>query len=231
MPHTADERGMSGPWPNGAWWGRIGIDPEPPRTSSFGKREGQATMRREMSVRRTIPGALAGCALLVFGLAGCGSQATEPKATATPGATTTTSTSAPANSSSTRTTSGSSAGSSPRDLPATEADKAALVAAFVAFTHDPASDIEGTEPGSVYYAYLPSTRAYWALARFLPSATASQNSLVSLQDGGNIGIFSRQAGGGWTMLSIGGEPFCPTKSVIPSSVQGLWGLTEPGTCG
>lgn len=105
------------------------------------------------------------------------------------------------------------------------------MAAFVAFTHDPPSDIAGTEPGSVYYAYLPATQTYWAFGRFLPSPSASQRTLVSLQDGGNIGIFKQQAGGGWMMLSEGGEPFCPTKSAIPPAVQSRWGLTDPPECG
>ena len=127
-------------------------------------------------------------------------------------------------------TSATSATSPPQNLQATTADKAALVASFVAFTHDPASDIAGTEPGSVYYAYMPTTRTYWAFARFLPSPSASQRTLVSLQDGGNIGIFREQAGGGWVMLGEGGEPFCPTKSAFPTPVQALWGLTDPPAC-
>ena len=105
------------------------------------------------------------------------------------------------------------------------------MAAFAAFTHDPPSDIAGTEPGSVYYAYLPTTATYWAFARFLPSPSASEHTLVSLQDGGNIGIFRKPAGDGWMMLTVGGEPFCPTKSAIPASVQALWGLTDPPDCG
>ena len=115
-------------------------------------------------------------------------------------------------------------------LPVTAADKAALVGAFVAFTHDPASAIAGTEPGSVYYAYLPSAGTYWAFARFLPSPSASQSTLVSLQDGGNIGIFRKQAEGDWMMLAEGGEPFCPTRSAIPASVQVLWGFKDPPDC-
>jgi hypothetical protein len=104
------------------------------------------------------------------------------------------------------------------------------VAAFVQFTHDPPSDIAGTEPGSVYYAYVPSTGTYWAFGRVLPSSTASQSTLVSLQDGGNIGIFDQRSGGSWTMLSAGGEPFCPTKSDLPTAVQALWGFTDSQAC-
>ena len=170
-------------------------------------------------------------------IAGCGSSPHNPSTAKQHSATTTTLRSpttttliSPTTSSSTQTTPTTAASSSPQNLPTTAADKTALVAAFVAFTHDPASDIAGTVPGSVYYAYVPTTETHWAFARFLPSPSASQHTLVSLQDGGNIGIFREQAGGGWTMLTVGGEPFCPTRSAIPTSVQLLWGLTDPPAC-
>jgi len=179
-----------------------------------------------------------GIFLMALVIAGCGSsQADNPSAAKQHSATTTTlrpgtttPSTSPTTPSSTQTTSSTAAGSSPQNLPATAADKAALAAAFVAFTHDPASDIAGTEPGSVYYASMPITQTYWAVARFLPTRSASQHTLVSLQDGGNIGIFREQAEGGWVMLAAGGEPFCPTRSAIPTSVQVLWGLTDPSAC-
>jgi hypothetical protein len=119
----------------------------------------------------------------------------------------------------------------PENRTVSATDKQALTAAFVAFTHLPAQDIAGTEPGSVYDAYLPSTGTYWALARFSPTPTASQQTLVSLQDGGNMGIFSRRASDmTWTMLTAGGVPFCPTKTPIPPTVRSLWGLSDPLGC-
>ena len=175
-----------------------------------------------------------GIVLVALVLSACGSpHASSPPGTGGHSATTTTPGSTTTRGSPTTTSSeqtSSTANGSPQNLPATAADKANLVAAYVAFAHDPPSDIAGTEPGSVYYAYVPATATYWAFSRFLPSPSASQRTLVSLQDGGNIGIFREPAGGSWTMLAEGGEPFCPTKSPIPPSVQALWGLTDPPAC-
>jgi hypothetical protein len=176
-----------------------------------------------------------GIFLTALVLSACGSpHASSPAATEEHSTTTTTLQSPTTTSPSPTTTSpghgASTTTGSPQNLLATATDKAELVAAYVAFTNDPPSDIAGTEPGSVYYAYVPATGTYWAFARFLPSSSASQRTLVSLQDGGNIGVFRQPAGGGWTMLAEGGEPFCPTKSPIPSSVQALWGLTDPPAC-
>jgi hypothetical protein len=113
---------------------------------------------------------------------------------------------------------------------ATAADKAALTTAFAAYKQVPASEIAGTAPGSVYLATVPSTGTNWALASFLPSATASQQTEVGMQDGGGMGIFTQTAGGSWTMVSLGSEPFCPTKTAIPPAVVTLWGLTDPPAC-
>ena len=49
---------------------------------------------------------------------------------------------------------------------------AQLVSAFAAGQHLRSSDVARTKPGSVYYAFMPSTATYWALADFVPSAQA-----------------------------------------------------------
>jgi hypothetical protein len=113
---------------------------------------------------------------------------------------------------------------------ATSADKAALTAAFVAGKQIPASDIAGTTQGSVYLAKIPATGTSWALATFEPSGTASQNTLVGLQDGGSTAIFTKSAGGTWTMVGLGSFPFCPSQTKIPTDVQQLWGLSDPQGC-
>jgi hypothetical protein len=110
-------------------------------------------------------------------------------------------------------------------------DKSFLTAAFVAYTHLPAQDIAGTTPGSVYFAFDPTTGTYWALASFSPTPTAALHTQVALQDGGNIGVFSRKAGSAWTMLSTGGAvPFCVSKTQIPPGVVAVWDLSEPQGC-
>ena len=49
-----------------------------------------------------------------------------------------------------------------------------------------------------------------------------------MQDGGNIGIFSRQVGQPWKMTP-GGIPF-PCPGALPSAMMALWGLTSSGAC-
>jgi hypothetical protein len=106
----------------------------------------------------------------------------------------------------------------------------ALVAAFVSFKNVPAEQIAGTRPGTTYYAFVPSTGTYWALASFLPTSSASLQTDVSLQDGGSMGIFDEQSGEGWKMLAQGVEPFCPSRTAIPSVVLTLWGLSDVPAC-
>jgi hypothetical protein len=118
----------------------------------------------------------------------------------------------------------------PQNLVATDADKADLLTAFVAYTNLPAIELAGTEPGSVFFAYLPSTNTYWAFARFLPTTSASQSTDVGLQDGANTGIFSQPAGGTWTMLAHASVPPCYSETVLPASVQALWGFTDSPGC-
>jgi len=116
------------------------------------------------------------------------------------------------------------------NLVVTSADREALTAAFVYYKNVPAQQIAGTEPGTVYYAFVPSTGDYWALAQFLPSTTASLQTDVSLQDGGSMGIFTKPAGAGWEMVEAGVIPFCPTQTAIPPAVQALWGLRDVPAC-
>jgi hypothetical protein len=112
----------------------------------------------------------------------------------------------------------------------TSSVREALVAAFVSFKNVPAQQIEGTQPGTAYYAFVPSTGTYWALVSFLPSSSASLQTDVSLQDGGAMGIFDEQPGEGWKMLAQGVVPFCPSRTTIPSAVLTLWGLSDSPAC-
>ena len=161
-------------------------------------------------------------------LAGCGSSSTASNTTSPSGSSLPAPTSSVATSSST--TSSSAGPTGPQNLVATAADKSALTAAFVTYKKVPAQDIAGTAPGTVYYAYVPSTGTYWALASFLPTSTASQQTEVGLQDGGGMGIFTKHAGGTWTMVATGSFPFCPSQTVIPSAVRTVWGLSDSGSC-
>jgi hypothetical protein len=119
----------------------------------------------------------------------------------------------------------------PQNIAPSSATEAELEATYAAYMHDPPQDIGGTEQGSVYEAYLPPSATYWALARFLPSDSASQQTIVSMQDGGNIGVFDKSASGAWTMLTKGTSPFCPSRTPLPAEVRALWGLSDPPQCG
>lgn len=86
------------------------------------------------------------------------------------------------------------------------------------------SDVAGTIPGSVYYAYDPATDTYWAEATFQGSRTASLKVLVGFQDGGSIGFFARAARSGW-QADVGGEPVvCFEVPFFPPAVLTAWSL-------
>ena len=161
-------------------------------------------------------------------LAACGSSTTSSTTTAPRVTTVPASSPAVSPTSTGAVTSTTSPGA--QNLVATAADKTALTTAFVAYKQISSDEITGTDPGTVYYAFVPATHTYWALASFLPSSSASQQTLVGLQDGGRTGIFTRQPGGSWTVVATGSVPFCPSQTVIPATVRAVWGLTDPTAC-
>ncbi len=92
----------------------------------------------------------------------------------------------------------------------------------------PASQVAGTAPNSVYYAYEPSTKTYWAIASFLPNASATMQTQVAMQDDGCCGIFSTQTLSSWNLVArFLGEP-CAGQ--IPADLMTLWNLQSPGDC-
>ena len=100
-----------------------------------------------------------------------------------------------------------------------------LTAAYADFRGIPPSDMAGTEPGSLYYAYDPATDTYWAEANFLPSLTDPFKVLVGFQDGASIGLFTRAARSGW-QVELGGEPVVCTEVVFfPPAVLRAWSLS------
>lgn len=112
---------------------------------------------------------------------------------------------------------------------------AQLVSAFAAGQHLRSSDVARTKPGSVYYAFMPSTVTYWAVADFVPSAQAITQSheaadggpLVQFQDG--PWIFSRPQGGAWKLTTdTGGTGPCPGQ--VPGPVLAAWGMRIPAVC-
>jgi len=111
-----------------------------------------------------------------------------------------------------------------RDLPVSQDVRNELTAAYVNARGISLSDVAGTIPGSVYYAYDPATDTYWAEAAFLPSRTAPQKVLVGFQDGGSMGLFARAARNSW-QVEQGGEPVvCAEVPFFPPAVLTAWSL-------
>jgi hypothetical protein len=117
----------------------------------------------------------------------------------------------------------------PRNLVANAAVKSALTAAYVAHSGLPADQVGGTAPGSVYYAYVPSTGTYWAIANFVPSSTASMQTKVSMQDDGCCGVFTQSsAAASWTFVS--GYLGLPCPGEVPVDVMSVWNLQTGSDC-
>ena len=134
---------------------------------------------------------------------------------------TTTSAASGTNSTSTTTANGA------RNLVASPTIKSGLLAAYLAHSGLAADQVVGTAPGSVYYAYLPSTQTYWAMAGFVPSSTASMQTQVSMQDEGCCGVFTQSSGAvSWTYVSSYLGAPCP--GAVPPEVIAVWNL-QPGT--
>jgi hypothetical protein len=111
-----------------------------------------------------------------------------------------------------------------RKLPVSRDVRNELTVAYVNSRGISLSDVAGTIPGSVHYAYDPATDTYWAEADFLPSRTASQKVLVGFQDGGSIGLFARAARSSW-QVQLGGEPVvCAEVPFFPPAVLMAWSL-------
>jgi hypothetical protein len=169
---------------------------------------------------------LVGLVVAPLALAACsGGSSTATTTTAAAPATTTST--APSSSTTSTAASSTTSATALQNLAVTPAVRATLTATFVATKDLPASDVSGTVPNSVYYAYDPATQTSWALAQFTPSSTAPDQALVGFQDGGSVGMFTMKAGGAWTM-SGGTEPFvCGEYTFFPAPVLALWGIPKP----
>ena len=111
-----------------------------------------------------------------------------------------------------------------RNLPISSAVRSELTAAYAAYKRISPSDVAGTQPGSVHYAYDPATNTYWALANFAPSATAPMRVTVGFQDGASWGFFTKVGSGPWRAQE-GGEPIvCLEVPFFPRAVLTAWSL-------
>jgi hypothetical protein len=112
-----------------------------------------------------------------------------------------------------------------QNLVISSAERNSLTAAFVALKGISPSDVGGTFPGTVYYAYDPATGTYWARAEFEPSRTASLEVQVSFQDGEGVGMFKRTGAVPWQAQLVGSIPFmCNEVKFFPPAVLTAWGM-------
>lgn len=120
-----------------------------------------------------------------------------------------------------------------QNLLADNSVRSELLAAFVAFRSDakntpgyaaiPPGSVGGILPGTLFYAYVPSTRTHWAVASFYPSSRASSTlASVAFQDGGADAVFMQPDGQGWAVEYVG-----QCQSGLPAAVADAWRLAHP----
>jgi hypothetical protein len=120
--------------------------------------------------------------------------------------------------------SASAAGSAVQNLVISAAVRSELTEAFAAVRDMPPSYVTGTQPGSVFYAYVPATDTYWAMGSFGLSATAVQKQPAGCDDGGCTGIFKKVGTGGWQGRVGGIPPICGEVAFFPKAVLATWSL-------
>jgi hypothetical protein len=164
------------------------------------------------------------CVAVTLVLAGCASSAHAPPPSAQPSSSV-----AQAGS---PTVSASSAagpgGAGAQNLVADGTVKAALLAAYAAHKGLPLDEVTGPLTGTLYYGIDNASGTYWAVAQFRLTPSAPFDAQVNMQDGGSIGVFSRQGGHSWT-VRLGGIPF-PCPGDLPADLMSVWGMTSAGSC-
>ena len=113
-----------------------------------------------------------------------------------------------------------------QNLAATAAVKAAVTAAYES-ANPQLNHIEPV-PGSFFYGSCGSTR--YAATRFVPTAGASQTTLVAMQDVGSVRkYFSSTGSGSWGYTGTDGFPSrggCP--ATVPAGLATAWGNCSAG---
>lgn len=113
-----------------------------------------------------------------------------------------------------------------QNLDATAAVKSDLLAAFVAAKDIPVSDVAGSVPDSIYYAYDPATQTYWAKAAYEPKSTDPLSVTVDFQDGADTGLYKKSGTGPW-QVTIGAEGPCTDSQFFPQVVLVAWAIPAP----
>jgi hypothetical protein len=113
-----------------------------------------------------------------------------------------------------------------RNLTVTPALRLALWKAYVA-ARSPKTygyEVSQAERGSVYYAYVPRTRTYWAMASFDPSPRARFQTKVEFQGGTGNAVFTRKAGAARWTANVGERANPPCPGDFPAEVLAAWSL-------
>jgi hypothetical protein len=111
-----------------------------------------------------------------------------------------------------------------QDLTATTSVRSALLTAYAAVKELPVSDVAGSEPGSLYYSYVPVTKTYWATASYNPVPGAPLAVTVSFQDGGETGLFKKVGSGPWQAVPGTDPNYCRRLRFFPRAVLAAWSM-------
>jgi len=91
-------------------------------------------------------------------------------------------------------------------------------------------EISGPRLGTVYYAYYPKTKTYWAIAWFDPSPQARHQTQVELQDGMTGAIFTRRVNSASWSAAVRERQNLPYPAELPDAVLHAWAI-QPQSCG
>ncbi|MBR7834987.1 CHAP domain-containing protein [Actinospica durhamensis] len=109
-----------------------------------------------------------------------------------------------------------------RVLTPTQTDLSAFGRAFGSARALPAKDVGAIRPDSVREVRDAATGTEWAVAGFVPSASAGVQVENSFQDGSAKQLLERVPGGAWTVVPATGPVGC--ASTLPSAVRDALGL-------
>jgi hypothetical protein len=108
-------------------------------------------------------------------------------------------------------------------LPASSADAASLLHAYLKGRGLPAGSVTGIRPGSVHVAEIAGSAERWATASFLQARALAAPVAVRLQDGASAGIFASAPGQPWHLVQAAVEPLA-CDSVAPAAIRSAWNL-------
>ena len=117
-----------------------------------------------------------------------------------------------------------------QNVPATSADGALLAETYASARHLPGSAVAGVRPGTLRLARVASTGVTWAVAGFMPAASAGADTRIAFQDGAATGVFSQAPGQGWRLVQASG-PASGCDQGLPPAVRAAWHLAVPAGCG